>query len=102
MILAAQHTESPPAPDNENNDTKSSKYQRSAQELLEGFNEAANNAKSLEELDRCFRYAAHVLVKDSDLLIRATDVYTIRKDELTQLLYPPPKGSITKEKKGPD
>jgi len=56
---------------------------RTPDELLADFTEATSNAKSVQELDRLYKYAARMLSTDTDKLNLATDVYQIRKDEMT-------------------
>lgn len=57
---------------------------RSPAELLTDFTEAASNASSTAQLDKCYKFAARKLADTPDLLDKATDVYQIRLDELTQ------------------
>lgn len=56
---------------------------RTPDELLADFTEATSNAKSVQELDRLYKYAARMLSTDTDKLNLATDVYQIRKGEMT-------------------
>lgn len=56
---------------------------RTPDELLADFTEATSNAKSVQELDGLYKYAARMLSTDTDKLNLATDVYQIRKDEMT-------------------
>lgn len=56
---------------------------RSLDELLADFTVAAGNAKSTADLDKAYRYAAHKLAANTDLLDKATDIYHIRTDEMT-------------------
>lgn len=56
---------------------------RTPDELLADFTEATSNAKSVQELYRLYKYAARMLSADTDKLNLATDVYQIRKDEMT-------------------
>lgn len=58
--------------------------QRTPAELLNDFTEAANNAQSSDQLDKCYKFAARLLADTPDLLDKATDVYQIRSDELKQ------------------
>ncbi len=58
--------------------------ERSPDELLADFTEAASNANSTAQLDKCYKFAARKLADTPDLLDKATDVYQIRLDELTQ------------------
>ncbi|OTA16549.1 hypothetical protein Xbed_03476 [Xenorhabdus beddingii] len=56
--------------------------ERTPDELLCDFTEAANCAKSTEELDKFYKYSAKFLANHAEHLEKATDVYQIRKDEL--------------------
>lgn len=58
---------------------------RTPDELLCDFTEAANNAKSIEELNKFYTYSAKKLAREQDALDKATDVYQIRKDELNSM-----------------
>lgn len=58
--------------------------ERTADELLTAFTEAASKAKDARELDRIYKYAAKHLANDTGKLDLATDVYSIRRDELSQ------------------
>ncbi|WAH51920.1 recombinase RecT [Pseudescherichia vulneris] len=59
------------------------KDDRGPEDILSGFSAAAMAARSVEDLDRAYRYAAQRLADHPALLDSATDVYGIRKDELT-------------------
>lgn len=59
------------------------KDDRGPEDILSGFSAAAMAARSVEDLDRAYRYASQRLAERQDLLETATDVYGIRKDELT-------------------
>ncbi|CAI1022432.1 RecT family [Serratia ficaria] len=61
------------------------KQERTPDELLAAFTDAANKAASVEELDKAYKYGAHVLASHDDHLQIATDVYNIRRDELTEV-----------------
>lgn len=58
--------------------------QRTPNELLTDFTEAASNASTIAELDKCYKYAARMLASDTELLNIATDVYQIRKEEMRE------------------
>ncbi|WP_313752356.1 RecT family recombinase [Mixta calida] len=58
--------------------------QRTPNELLADFTEAASNASTIAELDKCYKYAARMLASDTELLNIATDVYQIRKEEMQE------------------
>ncbi|CBX44551.1 DNA single-strand annealing protein RecT-like [Erwinia phage phiEt88] len=56
---------------------------RTVDELLSDFTEATSKAASVAELEKLYKYAARMLSSDSEKLNLATDVYHIRRDELT-------------------
>lgn len=58
--------------------------ERTPDELLAAFTEAASKATDAKELDRIYKYAAKHLANDTEKLDLATDVYSIRRDELTE------------------
>ncbi len=62
-----------------------SQDERSPDDLLAAFTEAANKAASVEELDKAYKYGAHVLAPHQEQLQAATDVYNIRRDELNEV-----------------
>lgn len=55
---------------------------RAPEDILSGFSSAAMAARNVAELDKAYKYAAHRLAGNQELLDAATDVYGIRKDEL--------------------
>lgn len=57
---------------------------RSPEELLKDFTEAASKASGIDELDKLYKYAARKLAADTEKLDMATDVYSIRRDELDE------------------
>lgn len=57
---------------------------RTAETLLADFTEAAAKAETIDELARCYRYAAQMLSDDTNLLSKATDVARIRREELSE------------------
>ncbi|MBJ2080631.1 RecT family recombinase [Serratia ureilytica] len=59
--------------------------ERSPDDLLAAFTEAANKAASVEELDKAYKYGAHFLAPHEEQLQAATDVYNIRRDELNEV-----------------
>lgn len=59
--------------------------ERSPDDLLAAFTEAANKAASVEDLDKAYKYGAHVLASHEEQLQAATDVYNIRRDELNEV-----------------
>lgn len=67
---------------------------RSPEDLLKDFTEAASKASGVDELDKFYRYAAKKLTGDTEKLDLATDVYSIRRDELAEAVqYPSPASS---------
>lgn len=58
---------------------------RTPDELLKDFTEAASKASGMEELDKFYKYAARALASDQEKLDIATDIYTIRRDEMTEV-----------------
>ncbi|HHG9960354.1 TPA: hypothetical protein ACPZLH_001530 [Yersinia enterocolitica] len=59
--------------------------ERTPDELLAGFTNAASNAKTVAELDKSFKYIQHVLAAHHDQLEKATDIYGIRKAEMEEV-----------------
>ncbi|HBW9532205.1 TPA: recombinase RecT [Klebsiella pneumoniae] len=58
---------------------------RAPEDILSGFSSAAMAARNVAELDKAYKYAAHRLTGNQELLDAATDVYGIRKDELNEV-----------------
>lgn len=58
---------------------------RAPEDILSGFSSAAMAASNVAELDKAYKYAAHRLAGNQELLDAATDVYGIRKDELNEV-----------------
>lgn len=58
---------------------------RAQEDILSGFSSAAMAARNVAELDKAYKYAAHRLAGNQELLDAATDVYGIRKDELNEV-----------------
>ncbi|MCP3093571.1 RecT family recombinase [Klebsiella pneumoniae] len=58
---------------------------RAPEDILSGFSSAAMAARNVAELDKAYKYAAHRLAGNQELLDAATDVYGIRKDELNEV-----------------
>lgn len=61
------------------------KEERSPEELLSAFSEKAMHSKTVEELEKAYKFAAKLLAGRDDLLETATDVYGIRKNELLDI-----------------
>lgn len=59
--------------------------ERTPDDLLAAFTEAATKAASVEELDKAYKYGAHVLASHEEYLQLATDVYNVRRDELNEV-----------------
>jgi len=59
------------------------KDDRGPEDILSGFSAAAMSARSVKDLERAYQYASQRLADHPALLDSATDVYGIRKDELT-------------------
>lgn len=58
---------------------------RAPEDILSGFSSAAMAARNVAELDKAYKYAAHRLAGNQELLDAATDVYGIRREELNQI-----------------
>ncbi|WP_308317750.1 RecT family recombinase [Serratia marcescens] len=59
--------------------------ERTPDDLLAAFTEAATKAVSVEELDKAYKYGAHVLASHEEHLQLATDVYNVRRDEMNEV-----------------
>lgn len=59
--------------------------ERTPDELLAGFINAASNAKTVAELDKSFKYTQHVLATHHEQLENAADIYGIRKAEMEEV-----------------
>ena len=58
---------------------------RDPEEILCAFTDAAMNYNTLKDLDNAYKYVAKKLANDDERLSKATDVYTIRRDELNEI-----------------
>lgn len=58
---------------------------RDPEEILTAFSDAAMNYNTIADLDNAYKYVAKKLSDDDDRLSRATDVYTIRREELNEV-----------------
>lgn len=58
---------------------------RDPDEMLTAFTDAAMNYNTIADLDRAYKYVAKNLANDDERLSKATDVYTIRRDELNEV-----------------
>ncbi|EOU4015901.1 RecT family recombinase [Salmonella enterica] len=61
------------------------KDDRGHEEILHAFSGAAMNYNTQADLDKAYKYVAQKLAGDDDLLAKATNVYTIRCDELNEV-----------------
>lgn len=61
------------------------KDDRGPEEILHAFSGAAMNYNTQADLDKAYKYVAQKLAGDDDLLAKATNVYTIRCDELNEV-----------------
>lgn len=62
------------------------KDERNNEQILSAFADAAMGYSTLTDLDNAYRYVAKRLADDDDLLSKATDVYTMRRDELNEAI----------------
>ncbi|HHS9743784.1 TPA: RecT family recombinase [Raoultella ornithinolytica] len=58
---------------------------RDPDEMLTAFTDAAMNYNTIADLDKAYKYVAKNLANDDQRLSKATDVYTIRRDELKEI-----------------
>lgn len=58
---------------------------RDPNEILAAFTGAAMNYNTVADLDKAYKYVAKKLAKDDERLAKATDVYSIRRDELNEV-----------------
>lgn len=58
---------------------------RDPDEILAAFTGAAMNYNTVADLDNAYKYVAKKLAKDDERLAKATDVYSIRRDELNEV-----------------
>ncbi|HDA4905844.1 TPA: recombinase RecT [Escherichia coli] len=57
---------------------------RDPEEMLMAFTSAAMNYSTVSELDKAYKYIAQKLSDDDELLAKATDVYSFRREELNE------------------
>lgn len=76
---------SKPEQKQEEHDAGRKKDDRSPEKLLSDFSAYAGDAVTVEELDSAYTAVAKRLSANQDLLDKATDVYTIRRDELNEV-----------------
>lgn len=72
-------------PEQKHDDRQQHKDDRGPEEILHAFSGAAMNYNTQADLDKAYKYVAQKLAGDDDLLAKATDVYTIRCDELNEV-----------------
>ncbi|HBC2536836.1 TPA: recombinase RecT [Enterobacter cloacae] len=76
---------SKPEQKQEEHDAGRKKEDRSPEKLLSDFSAYAGGAVTVEELDSAYTAVAKRLSANQDLLDKATDVYSIRRDELNEV-----------------
>lgn len=57
---------------------------RDPEGMLMAFTSAAMNYSTVSELDKAYKYIAQKLSDDDELLAKATDVYSVRREELNE------------------
>ena len=57
---------------------------RDPEEMLMAFTSAAMNYSTVSGLDKAYKYIAQKLSDDDELLAKATDVYSVRREELNE------------------
>ncbi|MGQ3664013.1 RecT family recombinase [Citrobacter braakii] len=72
-------------PEQRQEERQQHKDDRGPEEILHAFSGAAMNYNTQADLDKAYKYVAQKLAGDDDLLAKATDVYTIRCDELNEV-----------------
>ncbi|MGY9523613.1 RecT family recombinase [Citrobacter freundii] len=72
-------------PEQKQEERQQHKDDRGPEEILHAFSGAAMNYNTQADLDKAYKYVAQKLAGDDDLLAKATDVYTIRCDELKEV-----------------
>ncbi|EAR4060392.1 recombinase RecT [Salmonella enterica] len=72
-------------PEQKQEERQQHKDDRGPEEILHAFSGAAMNYNTQADLDKAYKYVAKKLAVDDDLLAKATDVYTIRCDELNEV-----------------
>ncbi|ECD6619175.1 recombinase RecT [Salmonella enterica subsp. enterica] len=72
-------------PEKKQEDRQQHKDDRGPEEILHAFSGAAMNYNTQADLDKAYKYVAQKLAGDDDLLAKATNVYTIRCDELNEV-----------------
>ncbi|EBS3866363.1 recombinase RecT [Salmonella enterica subsp. enterica serovar Kimberley] len=72
-------------PEQKQEDRQQHKDDRGPEEILHAFSGAAMNYNTQADLEKAYKYVTQKLAGDDDLLAKATDVYTIRCDELNEV-----------------
>ncbi|EDY3268558.1 recombinase RecT [Salmonella enterica] len=72
-------------PEQKQEERQQHKDDRGPEEILHAFSGVAMNYNTQADLDKAYKYVAQKLAGDDDLLAKATDVYTIRCDELNEV-----------------
>ncbi|EBU8357342.1 recombinase RecT [Salmonella enterica subsp. enterica serovar Typhimurium] len=72
-------------PEQKQEERHQQKDDRGPEEILHAFSGAAMNYNTQADLDKAYKYVAQKLAGDDDLLAKATDVYTVRCDELNEV-----------------
>ncbi|WP_320728993.1 phage recombination protein Bet [Enterobacter kobei] len=72
-------------PEQHQDEKPKSSDDRDPEEILCAFTDAAMGYNTLKDLDNAYKYVAKKLANDDERLAKATDVYTIRRDELNEV-----------------
>lgn len=72
-------------PEQQQEEKPKSSDDRDPEEILSAFTDAAMNYNTLKDLDNAYKYVAKKLANDDDRLAKATDVYSIRREELNEI-----------------
>lgn len=72
-------------PEHSQEDRQRKADDRDPDEMLTAFTDAAMNYNTIADLDKAYKYVAKNLANDDERLAKATDVYTIRRDELNEI-----------------
>lgn len=72
-------------PEQHQDEKPKSSDDRDPEEILCAFTDAAMGYNMLKDLDNAYKYVAKKLANDDERLAKATDVYTIRRDELNEV-----------------
>ncbi|SAD85724.1 RecT family recombinase [Enterobacter hormaechei] len=72
-------------PERQQEEKQKSGDDRDPEEILCAFTGAAMNYNTLKDLDNAYKYVAKKLSADDERLAKATDVYSIRREELNEV-----------------